>query len=145
MLANRAQARELPQCPPALCWRINHLHAYAALRQALASTSAPQSVAIIGAGLIGSELASDLALADHRVTLIDVAARPLAACVSEAQSQQLLQAWAALPIDFIGGVQVASVAKVNQTASPALPDQGTEQATASQVIRKSPITPPVRP
>ena len=127
VLAHGAQARELPQCPPALCWRINHLQAYAALRQALASTSAPQSVAIIGAGLIGSELANDLALADHRVTLIDVAARPLAACVSEAQSQQLLQAWAALPIDFIGGVQVASVAKViesiptTETGNPAAP------------------------
>ena len=123
VLAHGAQARDLPQCPTDLCWRINHLQVYSAFRQALASAGKAQRVAIIGAGLIGSELANDLALAGHSVTLIDVAARPLAACVSEAQSQQLLQAWAALPIQFVGGVQVATVAKVNQPGPSALIDE----------------------
>ena len=126
VLAQGSQARDLPQCPSNLCWRINHLQAYAGFRQALASASTPQSVAIIGAGLIGSELANDLALAGHRVTLIDVATRPLAACVREEQSDRLLQAWAGLPIDFVGGVQIATVTKV-ATPSPKALKQVTTQ------------------
>jgi rubredoxin---NAD+ reductase len=123
VLAHGAQARDLPQCPPGLCWRINHLQAYIRFRHALASADAPQSVAIIGAGLIGSELANDLALAGHKVTLIDVAARPLAACVLEEQSRQLLQAWAGLPIEFVGGVQVATVTRVDQSKTVPVIDE----------------------
>ncbi len=122
VLAHGAQSRDLPQCPPGLCWRINHLQAYIRFRHALASADAPQAVAIIGAGLIGSELSNDLALAGHSVTLLDVAARPLAACVAEEQSQQLLQAWAGLPINFVGGVQVAAVTQVDQPGPSALID-----------------------
>jgi rubredoxin---NAD+ reductase len=110
VLAHGARARTLPQLPDALCWRINHLQTYAKFRAALGS--APQRVAIIGAGLIGCELANDLALAGHLVTLIDVAKRPLAAALCEAQSQQLLDAWAGLPIRFVGGVQVDGVSAV---------------------------------
>ncbi len=107
VLAHGARSRSLPQLPDALCWRINHLQTYAKFRAALGH--APQRVAVVGAGLIGCELANDLALARHHVTLMDVAPRPLAAALSEAQSQQLLDAWAALPLQFIGGVQVQGV------------------------------------
>ena len=107
VLAHGAEARALPQFPASLCWRINHLQAYAKFRSALDST--PQRIAVVGAGLIGSELANDLALAGHHITLLDVAARPLAACLSEAQSAQLLEAWGNLAIDFVGGVQVSRV------------------------------------
>ena len=107
VLAHGAEARALPLFPASLCWRINHLQAYAQFRAALGSV--PQRVAVVGAGLIGSELANDLALAGHSVTLLDVASRPLAACLSDAQSQLLLQAWAPLSIRFVGGVQVSEV------------------------------------
>ncbi|WP_341917676.1 FAD-dependent oxidoreductase [Polaromonas sp. YR568] len=107
VLAHGAQARSLPQLPAALCWRINHLQAYARFR-ALLGTS-PKRIAIVGAGLIGSELANDLALAGHQVTLLDVQTRPLASCLSEVQSQQLLAAWRELPLQFVGGVQVSGV------------------------------------
>ena len=107
VLAHGARPRTLPQLPDALCWRINHLQTYAKFRAALGH--APQRVAVVGAGLIGCELANDLALAGHHVTLMDVAARPLAAALSEAQSQRLLAAWAALPLQFVGGVQVQGV------------------------------------
>ena len=110
VMAHGAQARALPQFPPSLCWRINHLQTYAKFRAALAKRgNAPQRIAVVGAGLIGSELANDLALAGHHVTLLDVASRPLAACLGEAQSAKLLDAWKALPISFVGGVQVSHV------------------------------------
>ena len=107
VLAHGAEARSLPQFPAALCWRINHLQAYAKFRDALGVV--PTRIAIAGAGLVGSELANDLALAGHAVLLLDVATRPLAGCLTEAQSQQLLQAWAPLNLRFVGGVQVREV------------------------------------
>jgi rubredoxin---NAD+ reductase len=125
VLAHGAQARSLPQCPPALCWHINHLQAYAKFCRALAAGSSAvasvgaatsaatlQRIAVIGAGLIGSELANDLALAGHQVTLLDVAARPLSACASAVQSSQLQRAWAGLSIEFVGGVEIAAVTQV---------------------------------
>ncbi|MDP3795851.1 MAG: FAD-dependent oxidoreductase [Polaromonas sp.] len=110
VLAHGAQARSLPPFPDALCWRINHLQAYARFRACLGE--APQRIAVVGAGLIGSELANDLALAGHSVTLLDAAPRPLAARLPEAQSQQLLAAWRTLPLRFVGGVQVSQVTEV---------------------------------
>lgn len=111
VLAHGAQARQLPQFPAALCWRINHLQAYAKFCKALGGTH--KSVAIVGAGLIGCELANDLALAGHSVTLLDVAARPLAATLQEEQSAQLLQAWSTLPMTFMGSVHVTHVGPVD--------------------------------
>ena len=107
VLAHGAQARSLPQLPDALCWRINHLQVYAQFRRALGDQ--PRRIAIVGAGLIGCELANDLALAGHNVTLMDVATRPLASILQEAQSQQLLNAWRSLPLRFFGSVDVKSV------------------------------------
>ena len=131
VLAHGAEARSLPQFPPSLCWRINHLTAYARFRAALDSHAGveglPQRIAIAGAGLIGSELANDLALAGHEVTLLDVQTRPLAGCLSEAQSQDLLQAWTTLPLSFVGGVVVDHVEKVFEKTS-ARPT-GTQLAT----------------
>ena len=111
VLAHGAQAALPPALPPAYVWRVNHLGAYQKLRAALgdAQASGPKDVLIVGAGLIGSELANDLALADHRITLLDTQAEPLARWQSEHAGAQLLGAWKDLPIRFIGGVQVASV------------------------------------
>ncbi|MDO9358082.1 MAG: FAD-dependent oxidoreductase [Polaromonas sp.] len=115
VLAHGARARALPQLPAALCWHINDLTTYAKFRSALGAS--PQRIAIVGAGLIGSELANDLALAGHHITLLDVQNRPLASCLSPDQSQQLLQAWAALPLRFTGGVQVLDVTQPVGSAS----------------------------
>ena len=108
VLAHGAEARSLPQFPTALCWRINHLRVYAQFRAALGQT--PQRVAVVGAGLVGCELANDFALAGHSVILLDVADRPLAATLNSEQSQQLMDAWKLLPLRFVGGVQVKQVA-----------------------------------
>ncbi len=110
VLAHGAEPALPAVLPPALVWRVNHLAAYAKLRAALAS--GPQRVAIIGAGLVGCELANDLALAGHRITLLDVQARPLPAQLPAAAGERLLAAWAGLPIRFVGGVQVTGVERL---------------------------------
>jgi rubredoxin-NAD+ reductase len=69
-------------------------------------------VLIVGAGLIGSELANDLALGGHRITLLDVQAEPLARWHAAQAGPQVLQAWQDLPIRFVGGVQVACVERL---------------------------------
>ncbi|MDP2096556.1 MAG: FAD-dependent oxidoreductase [Hydrogenophaga sp.] len=110
VLAHGAQAALPPALPAALCWRINHLGAYQRLRAALGD--AGKDVVIVGAGLIGSELANDLALGGHRITLLDVMTQPLARWPGEQAGAPLLAAWQDLPILFKGGVQVASVEKL---------------------------------
>ena len=107
VLAHGAQARQLPQIPAALCWRINHLQTYAKFGKALGGVH--KNIAVVGAGLIGCELANDLALAGHTVTLLDTATRPLSAALSPEQSAQLLDAWRPLALKFIGGVHITHV------------------------------------
>ncbi|PKO69313.1 MAG: rubredoxin [Betaproteobacteria bacterium HGW-Betaproteobacteria-16] len=110
VLAHGAQAALPPVLPASMCWRINHLGAYRKLRAALGETA--KDVVIVGAGLIGSELANDLALGDHRITLLDVTPEPLARWQADQAGTQLLEAWKDLPIRFIGHVQVAGVERV---------------------------------
>ena len=100
-----------PALAPNLCWRINHLDAYQALRAALGA--GPQAIAIVGAGLVGCELANDLALAGHRVTLLDIAPTPLAAWLPAPAAAALLTAWAGLPLTFIGNTQVVRAAQAS--------------------------------
>ena len=109
ILAHGAQAALPAGLPAALCWRINHLGAYQKLRAALGD--APKDVLIIGAGLIGSELANDLALGGHRITLLDVQAAPLARWPAEQAGGPLLAAWQGLPIRFLGCATVNAVVR----------------------------------
>lgn len=107
VLAHGARAALPPQLPAALCWRVNDLRAYRRLRSALGD--APRDVVVVGAGLVGCELANDLALAGHVVTLLDTQPQPLGRWPAEQAGAPLLRAWAGLPIRFEGGVQVAGV------------------------------------
>ncbi len=111
VLAHGAEPLDLPQLPAALCWRINHLDAYLRFREHLGEPGAQpvQRVLIAGAGLVGCELANDLALAGHPVTLLDINERPLAQLLGEDTSRELLAAWQGLPLEFIGGVRITGV------------------------------------
>ncbi|MFP5445018.1 MAG: FAD-dependent oxidoreductase, partial [Betaproteobacteria bacterium] len=110
VLAHGARAALPPGLPASLCWRVNHLDAYQRLRQHLGDQ--PKDVLIIGAGLIGSELANDLALGGHRITLLDTATEPLARWHDQQAGPQLLDAWKDLSIRFEGGLQVEQVERV---------------------------------
>ncbi len=112
VLAHGAEPSLPAELPPALVWRINDLAAYTRLRAALAS--GPQRIAIIGAGLVGCELANDLALAGHDISLFDAQAQPLAAQLPSAAAMRLLAAWTHLPIRFSGGVKVTNVERLSE-------------------------------
>lgn len=107
VLAHGAQVALPPSLPAELCWRVNHLDAYLKFRAAIADK--PQHIAIVGAGLIGSELANDLALAGHRITLLDPMPTPLARWAAAVAGEPVLAAWKDLPIAFVGGVSIAGV------------------------------------
>jgi len=113
VLAHGAQAALPPSMPASLCWRVNHLGMYLRLRAALGDVKAngAKDVLIVGAGLIGSELANDLALGGHHVMLIDTQEQPLARWPSEQAGQPLLSAWQSLSLRFVGGVSVASLVR----------------------------------
>lgn len=115
VLAHGAVPRMDKSLPPSLCWTINDLRCYAKFREALGRPDCAQQVAVVGAGLVGCEIANDLALAGHEVFLIDVAMRPLASVVTPEESRELLNAWASLPITFMGNTRIKSVTKAGAT------------------------------
>lgn len=119
VLAHGAQPRPDDALPPDLCWRINDLRAYARFRSTLGALDRTQRIVVAGAGLVGAELANDLATAGHQVTLLDVAARPLAHLLDAEASQALIQAWGTLAIAFIGGTRVTSVTRAGEARTVA--------------------------
>ena len=110
VLAQGAEPALPAALPTSLVWRINDLTSYRALRAALLSR--PQHIVLIGAGLVGCELANDLALAGHRINLLDLQSNPLAAHLPAEVGQRLLRAWSDLPIQFVGAVRVSGVERL---------------------------------
>lgn len=139
VLAHGATPALPPTLPAALVWRVNHLEAYRKLRTALGGGG--QDVVIVGAGLVGSELANDLALGGHRVTLLDVAPAPLNRWPEA--GAPLLRAWQALPIRFVGGVTVARVEK-NADGRCTVATTDGQHFTADQMIAATGLTTPSR-
>jgi rubredoxin---NAD+ reductase len=141
VLAHGAESVLPPVLPAAQVWCINDLTAYGKLRAAL--QGGPQHLAIVGAGLVGCELANDLALAGHRISLLDTQPLPLAAQLPAAAGRRLLQAWRGLPIDFIGGVQVQALTP-GGTAAWRLQLADGRSVHADQVIAATGLRAPAR-
>lgn len=87
---------------------VNDLDDYARFRTALA---APSTVALIGAGLIGSEFANDLTAGGHRVHVIDIAPYPLSRLLPPEGGALLQQKLAALGVTWHLGTSAASINK----------------------------------
>jgi rubredoxin-NAD+ reductase len=107
VLAQGARPALPAALPPHLCWRVNHLDGWSGLQAKLANTH--RHVLIVGAGMVGCELAEDFVHAGHQVTLLDVADDPLAALLPAPASGRLRAHFAALGVRFVGGVEVAAV------------------------------------
>lgn len=101
----------LPEALPAhLCWRINDLDAWVRLRHHLGD--APKRIVIIGAGMVGCELADDFRTAGHQVILLDLQQAPLAALLPEQASGRLRAALEGAGVTFMGAAQVAGVTQL---------------------------------
>jgi rubredoxin---NAD+ reductase len=109
VLALGAVPRRLPTAWAEHCWQINQLQDYDRLTKHLENKQPPQRIAVIGAGLVGIELADDLAVNGHRVTIIEYENRPLAGLASKAQSDELLESLAKNRIDVKVQTQVSGV------------------------------------
>ena len=146
VLAHGAQPREVAPLPGAQCWRINHLDAYLQFRAQLGEPNAniPQRVLIAGAGLVGCELANDLALAGHPVTLLDMNTLPLGNLLSEAASCELLEAWRGLPLCFVGGVRITGVTTHTRDAVRTVHTEGGRHFNAEHIIAATGLQTPSR-
>ncbi|TCK84354.1 FAD-dependent oxidoreductase [Paraburkholderia sp. BL9I2N2] len=113
VLAQGARPAMPDALPPNLCWRINDLAMWSGVQRALAPR--PARIAIVGAGLVGCELAEDFARSGHSITVLDVNERPLAALLPEQASQRVLESWANQGIRFMAARSVVSVTLADES------------------------------
>jgi rubredoxin-NAD+ reductase len=107
VLAQGARPALPAALPAALCWRVNDLNEWSGLQARL--SQGKQRIAIVGAGMVGCELAEDFARAGHSVTLIDRNPLPLSGLLPDLAAELLLHSQQRLGIEFIGSAQIASV------------------------------------
>lgn len=109
VLAQGAKPALPTELPPSLCWRVNDLLSWSGMHKAL--EKGPQSIAIIGAGMVGCELAEDFVRAGHSVTLLDRNNYPLANLLPDTAGRRLLDNLEKLGVRYTGDACVTSVAE----------------------------------
>ncbi len=109
VLAMGAQPIFPKSLPEDLVWHVNHIERFGQLQEKLATAS--QHVAIVGAGMVGTEIAEDLLKAGHKVTLIDLNDAPLAQMLPSKATQRIAKAIESQGIQFLGGYQVTNVTR----------------------------------
>ncbi|TXD97088.1 FAD-dependent oxidoreductase [Psychrobacter frigidicola] len=95
--------------PQDLVWHVNHIERFGQLQEQLATGS--QRIAIIGAGMVGTEIAEDLLKAGHKITLIDLNNAPLSQMLPAQATARITKAIQSQGIDFLGGCQVSGVTR----------------------------------
>ena len=97
--------------PEDLVWHVNHIERFGQLQEKLASGS--QHVAIVGAGMVGTEIAEDLLKAGHQVTLIDLNDAPLSQMLPSKATARIAGAVKSQGINFLGGYQINEVIRIS--------------------------------
>ena len=97
--------------PEDLVWHVNHIERFGQLQEKLATGS--QHVAIVGAGMVGTEIAEDLLKAGHQVTLIDLNDAPLSQMLPPKATSRIVQAVKSQGINFLGGYQVSAITRIS--------------------------------
>ncbi|WP_201608522.1 FAD-dependent oxidoreductase [Psychrobacter okhotskensis] len=97
--------------PEDLVWHVNHIERFGQLQEKLASGS--QHVAIVGAGMVGTEIAEDLLKAGHQVTLIDLNDAPLSQMLPSKATARIAGAVKSQGINFLGGYQITEVIRIS--------------------------------
>lgn len=120
--------------PEELVWHVNHIERFGQLQEKLATGS--QHVAIVGAGMVGTEIAEDLLKAGHQVTLIDLNDAPLSQMLPPQATARIAQAVNSQGINFLGGYQVSAITRISdgklQVSYEALAS-ATESSTAEPI------------
>ena len=111
VLAMGAQPIFPKSLPENLVWHVNHIERFGQLQEQLATGS--QHVAIVGAGMVGTEIAEDLLKAGHQVTLIDLNDAPLSQMLPPQATARIAQAVKSQGINFLGSTQVIDVIRNN--------------------------------
>ena len=122
--------------PEDLVWHVNHIERFGQLQEKLATGS--QHVAIVGAGMVGTEIAEDLLKAGHQVTLIDLNDAPLSQMLPPQATARIAQAVKSQGISFLGGYQVSGITRISdgklQVSYEALAS-ATDSSTAEPIER----------
>lgn len=95
--------------PQELVWHVNHIERFSELQEQLATGA--QRVAIIGAGMVGTEIAEDLLKAGHEVTLMDLNNAPLSQMLPAQATARIAKAIESQGIHFLGGCLVSDVTR----------------------------------
>ncbi|MBF2719217.1 FAD-dependent oxidoreductase [Psychrobacter sp. NG254] len=120
--------------PEDLVWHVNHIERFGQLQEKLATGS--QHVAIVGAGMVGTEIAEDLLKAGHQVTLIDLNDAPLSQMLPSKATARIAQAVKSQGINFLGGYQVSTITRISDEKL-----QVSYEALASENTTAEPIEP----
>ena len=86
---------------------MNDLDAWARLKAKIGDGR--KQIVVVGAGMVGCELADDFTAAGHQVTLLDVQQAPLAALLPAQASERLRAALECAGVTFVGRAQVSEV------------------------------------
>ncbi|MBF0657220.1 FAD-dependent oxidoreductase [Psychrobacter sp. NG25] len=125
--------------PEDLVWHVNHIERFGQLQEKLATGS--QHVAIVGAGMVGTEIAEDLLKAGHQVTLIDLNDAPLSQMLPPKATARIAQAVKSQGINFLGGYQVSGITRISDDSDGKLQVTYEALASASNSMNAEPIEP----
>ncbi|PNK61098.1 FAD-dependent oxidoreductase [Psychrobacter sp. FDAARGOS_221] len=100
------------QLPEQDIWHINDIDSFHNIQQALSKSDAQENakhIAVIGAGMVGTEIAEDLTKAGHKVTLLDMNDAPLAMMLPSLATDKIKDALDSQGIKFLGRSRVDAV------------------------------------
>lgn len=132
--------------PQDLVWHVNHIERFGQLQEKLATGS--QRIAIVGAGMVGTEIAEDLLKAGHQITLIDLNDAPLSQMLPAQATARITKAVESQGIKFLGGCMVSGVTRnsddtlqVSYELLKSDSDQATDQVS-DEVSDNAPVEKP---
>lgn len=116
-----------PTIDPQHTWHLNHLSGFAGLHARLSTGS--KNIAVVGAGMVGTEFAEDLVKAGHQVSLIDTHAYPLASLLPVVAGERILTAIQKAGVQWLGQNKIQQMTTTTQGHELTLHDSTNHQHT----------------